>query len=484
MRLEQFRKRFRVEGVFWRHFISWAVRNVADFLQPPILWLWTLLFFVLWTSGRRAALRNMRVIRPDAGAVRRTLLAFGVFWNVARTFTDTTSFSEQRLGLDWEVAGAEHLEALSSEHSGIVLTAHMGNYDLGALLFARDTGRRLSVVRAAEPDQESDAHARARREAAGRELGTIEFRDSGDDPAIELFHAIRSGSIVAIQGDRSVPHVAEIEMSMFGRAFRVPAGPFALAMATGVRLWPSFIIRRGTRFYRAVALPSIEVRRTGRDRDPGIRAAAEQWLAILEAVIRRFPDQWLTTIPVFGAEEPSPPRSAPELPEIDDIRRLSAWRSPRRARHAFSRALLRMAGGTSEGSELRRHHSLALVPGQNSTETNIVAAFAFFLAAALAASLGMRGGIVSGVAAAFVAPFLFWMIVPTFTSGVLFLLGKGTFAGVEAVQRRVAFTLMTGIAIALLFFHPIAAAAGVIWLTLLLLNTAVAGVEWLRGTDR
>ena len=57
---------------------------------------------------------------------------------------------------DWEFAGLDHFEEMQSQQGGaILLTAHMGSYDLGAQLSPRRRGVRMVMVRAPETDPDT-----------------------------------------------------------------------------------------------------------------------------------------------------------------------------------------------------------------------------------------------------------------------------------------------------------------------------------------
>ena len=53
---------------------------------------------------------------------------------------------------------------------------------------------------------------------------------------------LQRGEIIAIQGDRVTP-VIHAPGDFFGKPARVSAGPFALAMAARVPVYPLFIVR-------------------------------------------------------------------------------------------------------------------------------------------------------------------------------------------------------------------------------------------------
>jgi lauroyl/myristoyl acyltransferase len=272
-----------VRGVFWRQFLRWAVLNVPRWIEPAIIAFWSL-FFLLWGPGRRGVMRNLSIILPRSAALANFFRCYRVFWNFSWTLSDTGRLRESRTIPEWELAGREHLEALRTGSGAILLTAHMGSYDLGAHLFAEVSGRRIVMVRAPEADPRT-------REFEEKQLPSdieVQFNTDGSTLALDLLHAVRDGAIVAIQGDRMTGAISGVPATLFGKAIEVPAGPFALAMTARVPIYPVFVIRRGWQRYLLRAERPIEIVRS-RDRDADFAAAAKAWTATLEEVIR---DSW------------------------------------------------------------------------------------------------------------------------------------------------------------------------------------------------
>lgn len=292
-------RRFLVRGVFWRQFLRFAVLSTPLWLEPLVMGFWSL-FFLLWGPGRRGVMRNLRAIKPGSWGIVNFFRTYRVFWNFAWSIADTTRFLELRTMPDWELEGLEHFEELKAREGAIILTAHMGSYDLGAHVFSETSDRKIVMVRAPEIDPqtrrfEQEAHERSR--TAGLR---IDFNVSPSDVALDLLDAIRRGELVAIQGDRVTPGIAALPARLFGRPAQIPAGPFALAMAARVPVYPLFIIRTGRRRYRLLACEPIHVERRSRDRDEDLRAAAGEWSKRLEDVIRTGWYQWFAFEPVSG----------------------------------------------------------------------------------------------------------------------------------------------------------------------------------------
>jgi lauroyl/myristoyl acyltransferase len=293
-------RRFLAHGVFWRHFLRWAVLNVPNWIEPHILGLWAGFFVVGWTGGRRAVMRNLKAIKPGSWAVINFFRAWRVFWNFAWTIDDNVRFQETRTIPDWEFIGLEHFESLQAHPGGaIILTAHMGSYDLGAHLFAETSPRRIVMVRAPEIDPQTRAYEEGR--IAGSDALRVDFNTKAADLAFDLLHAVRNGELVAIQGDRVTPGIATLPATLFGTKTRMPAGPFALAMAARVPIYPLFVVRGGRRRYRLVTCAPITVERRGRDRDADLQRALDAWIVELERVIAEAWYQWFHFEPIAEA---------------------------------------------------------------------------------------------------------------------------------------------------------------------------------------
>jgi len=170
----------------------------------------------------------------------------------------------------------------------------MGSYDLGAHLFSETSTRRIVMVRAPEEDPET----RQFEEHHGAEGLRIEFNTRATELALDLLETVREGAIVAIQGDRVVGSIGTLPATFFGRSANVPAGPFALAMAARVPIYPVFVVRAGRRRYRLVTSRPIEIIRS-RNRDDDFARAVAQWMTELEAVVRGHWYQWFTFEPAW-----------------------------------------------------------------------------------------------------------------------------------------------------------------------------------------
>jgi phosphatidylinositol dimannoside acyltransferase len=294
------RRKFLVRGVAWRWLLRWGVLNIPLYAEPMVMAIMSLLFLT-WRPVRIGVMANLRAIFPGMNPLRILIRTYRVLWNFAWTIADNVRYTETQTVPDWEFEGLEAFERLQSHQGGaILLTAHMGSYDLGAHLFSLRAGRNITMVRAPEPDPETRRFEQEASHRGGIRSLTVGFNTQAGGLAFDLVHAIQCGEVVAIQGDRVTPGIAASETTLFGHRTLVPTGPFALALATRVPIFPVFIIRIGRRRYRLVTDDPIFVKRDP-TRAKDFSVPVQTWTAILERMVRDHWYQWYTFEP-FAAE--------------------------------------------------------------------------------------------------------------------------------------------------------------------------------------
>lgn len=188
--------------------------------------------------------------------------------------------------------GGEHLVgAFDAPGGAVLLTSHFGNIEVAAGAgTSPDRMRRLAVVRFdAEVDHGRDLLEKLPDTWRPR---FISVNRSDGFAALTILRELRAGSVVAVQGDRLVDD-RSVTVQFYGRPMRVPAGPYLLAAIAQVPVVMAFCVREGHLRYRTFASPPRLLRfdRT-RPREEQLRAWAQEYADTLEALTRRWPEQW------------------------------------------------------------------------------------------------------------------------------------------------------------------------------------------------
>ena len=183
--------RFDVRGVFWRKALDWAVLRIPALFHPPLIGFWTLFFFLFAGPERRSVYKNLTIIFPGSFAGRNLLRAFCVFHNYAWTLTDSAVHRSLRKPFSYTLSGEEFLNELGAAKRGMMLTAHMGSYDLAGL-FVERFHREIRMVRAPEPDEVTAHHVDLSLEQTRRGAVKVDYSTKGSLVAFDLLGGLRA----------------------------------------------------------------------------------------------------------------------------------------------------------------------------------------------------------------------------------------------------------------------------------------------------
>jgi lauroyl/myristoyl acyltransferase len=295
------RRRLGVFGDLPTRLVRSSLRVVPWFLEPLLVALWTLLFFALAGTQRRAVISNLTALFPAWGRLRAGFGAYRVFRNFAATYVDAVRCEIGAGAVDWAIDGLGSFRELAGAAEGcLVLTAHMGNYDLAAPVFAERFGRTIHAVRAPERAPEMQRIREAERREMERRfpLFKTHYNRGGEMLGVKLAQLLERGEVVAVQADRAVDEVAAMTVATAdGLELTLPKGPLYLARMTRARCFPLVVARDGWRRYRVVVWPELKLppRARGRGDDP----AAAIWAEAVLAMVRPRWDQWLVFEPVL-----------------------------------------------------------------------------------------------------------------------------------------------------------------------------------------
>ena len=237
----------------------------------------------------RTAVRNVRAnltrALPDTTPGQIRLLSRRVFRNYARYLVDFGKFRE----IDDEslrkilpvVEGLENLEAALSRNRGILLvTGHVGNWELGGIFFGHLLPR-VHVVTLPNGVEKIDKIRRGYR--GNHNINTIVL-DGSPFSILEMMTALRRNEMLAMLVDRWNGEDGLWE-DFFGVRMPFPRGPIALSRATGAPILPAFVVKEGNTYRVIIHQPF-----TAECEDD--MACTRRIFRCLEKVISRYPDQW------------------------------------------------------------------------------------------------------------------------------------------------------------------------------------------------
>jgi KDO2-lipid IV(A) lauroyltransferase len=236
----------------------------------------------------RRAERNLARALPELSPNERRRILRAMWDNLGRVaaeYPHLGRFAPYREGSRVEVIGVEHLdEAKEDGKGGIFFSGHVGNWEVAALAVEK-RGIPVALIYRAPNNPLVDRliwHCRG---------PVADFRvPKGPAGARDILRWLKSGEHLAMLIDQKMND--GIALPFFGRDAMTAPALAELALKYDVPAYPVRVERlKGARF-RITVFPRLDFARSG-DKAADVKAAMLKANRVLEAWIRKRPEQWL-----------------------------------------------------------------------------------------------------------------------------------------------------------------------------------------------
>ena len=266
--------------------LGWMPRGLARLLAGGLAWA------VYRALGRlrRVGTRNLALALPELSQIEREEILRGVYRNLGRQLVEFcrmkryTAHNTQ----NWiRTEGLEHYVAAQARGKGVlVLTGHLGAWELSSFYHSL-MGYPMGMVIRRLDNRLLDEFVNGIRCRHGNRVL------HKDDFARGLLKAMQDGDTVGILMDTNMTPPQGVFVEFFGRQACTASGLARVALKTGAAVLPGFMLwEKAERKYVLHFGPELGFART-EDTEADIVAATQRCNDVLEAWIRRYPDQWL-----------------------------------------------------------------------------------------------------------------------------------------------------------------------------------------------
>ena len=190
----------------------------------------------------------------------------------------------------FELEGNDQFVDLCQQESGfVILSCHVGNYELAGYAFKSETKRYCALVFSGEAQTVMKNRSRLLSE---NNISMIPV--SSDMSHIFLMNdALTNGDIVSIPADRIFGSPRFVECDFLGSKARFPLGPYAMALQRGVPTIAIFIMKHSAHKYKGyIRRIEIDSSVTTKNRTERATALAQSFASEMEDILRRYPEQW------------------------------------------------------------------------------------------------------------------------------------------------------------------------------------------------
>lgn len=246
------------------------------------------IYYTFAVRDRVIVINNLRIVlngSKSEGQLPR--MAREVFRNFAKYLVDFFSFS--KMDQDYlksfvKVEGISNIDKALSRGKGVImLSAHMGNWELGGPVLSSIGYPISAVVLTHQNKRINDFFTRQR--LAGR-MNPIEIGIS----LKSCYRILKSNSLLALLGDRDFTKNG-IRLEFFGNKALIPRGAAVLSHRLGAAIVPSFMVRQDDDTFiltmEEPIFPNPE-----EDEEAAVINLTKKYLSVIESYVRRYPTQW------------------------------------------------------------------------------------------------------------------------------------------------------------------------------------------------
>jgi len=245
------------------------------------------LWFLIAYADREAVRCNLKKITGLNKKGELNLMTRQVFRNFAKYLVDFFRF--QKIDNEYiksfvKVEGIEYLhEALARGKGVILLSAHIGNWELGALVVSA-LSKPVTAVALTHGDKRiNDFFTKQRM------VGKVKPIEIGMSLR-SCYGTLKNNGLLALLGDRDFSKNG-LEIDFFGSPALIPRGPAVFAARLDAEMVPAFMVREKDDTFRLIFERRLEKPSAGGE-DERIEEIMEGYVSVIERYVRMYPTQW------------------------------------------------------------------------------------------------------------------------------------------------------------------------------------------------
>lgn len=192
----------------------------------------------------------------------------------------------------FEMDGEQYLrEAVANRQGGILVGAHMGNWEIAGQFLTRLEAPINIVMFDGEQNNIKDLLEQV---MVKKSVHIILMRENDDSHLYEIHRALQNKELIAFHGDRYLSDSRNITCQFLGAPAKFPAGPFYLAIHYQVPVFFVNAMKDTPTHYHFYSTPGRIYPKPGnkKERDHQLKKMVSDYVAELERILMKYPLQW------------------------------------------------------------------------------------------------------------------------------------------------------------------------------------------------
>ncbi len=205
---------------------------------------------------------------------------------------------QSKFSFDFE--GEEYLRQM--ENGGILISAHIGNWEIAGQLLNR-LDKKINIILFDAEHQRIKGYMSEI--LTRRNVNFIVIRDDFSH-LLEIKQALANKDIIAMHGDRFIKGNKTMWMNFLGKPAAFPIGPLNMAAKFGVPVSFVFAVKETRSHYHFYATPLSHIPYSGNigKREAIFRETLKSYAGAIEKIVRKYPLQWFNYYDFWQVQEP------------------------------------------------------------------------------------------------------------------------------------------------------------------------------------
>ena len=194
--------------------------------------------------------------------------------------------------------GEEQIQEMANTTGGLLIGAHVGNWEIAGHLLKRINTKVHIVMLEAEHEK---IKAMLDDVMTEKKMNIIAIKDDFSH-LFKIKQAFENNEIVAMHGDRFLPGTNTVKADFFGKQTELPLGPFLLAVKYNKPV--SFVnaFKESSTHYHFFATKAVSITKatTINNRNKAATQLLKEYLITLEKSLNKYPEQWFNYYYFWG----------------------------------------------------------------------------------------------------------------------------------------------------------------------------------------
>jgi KDO2-lipid IV(A) lauroyltransferase len=279
----------KIEFALWKFFTR-VVQKVGFKRIPKFANLLALIFFYIIPIRKSVVISNLKKAFPGKSDKEIKNLAFKNFVSIGITFMEIMAFQKMNKYEILDLATVNNLdlaeEKIKNEKGVILLTAHIANWELGALFMGLALNKQINVL-----------VKKQRNRLVAKWMSDIREKFTNKEIPLgvsvrELYKTLIQGGIVGIVGDQRAKKDDGVVVNFFNQPTLTFQGFAALGIKNKVPILVVLAERLSNGKY-FIDITEINYENLPKSTSEQIRELNQRYMNIIENKIRVNPEQWL-----------------------------------------------------------------------------------------------------------------------------------------------------------------------------------------------